>query len=160
MPIPVAAPSKGWICRSLLAGTGGSNPAGAWMSVSCQCVYFKVKVSASGWSLFQTSPAECGVYASEATIMRRSWPLPLGAVSPSKEKRTHPFLHKCLKYSFLRVFRLKRPRDVEVLHVCYVSCPSHTPLFDHPNNKDMLKREMHEVNHYMIFIILSFWLKC
>jgi hypothetical protein len=37
MPIPVAARSKGWVCGRWVAGTAGSNPAGAWMSVSCEC---------------------------------------------------------------------------------------------------------------------------
>jgi hypothetical protein len=32
---PVAARSKVWVCSRLLAGIEGSNPAGAWKSVSC-----------------------------------------------------------------------------------------------------------------------------
>jgi len=36
-PIPVAARSKAWVCGLSLAGILGSNPAGAWMSVSCKC---------------------------------------------------------------------------------------------------------------------------
>ena len=53
-PIPVAAHSKAWVCVRSLAGIAGSNPAGKWISVVC-C---QVEVSASGWSLAQTSPAE------------------------------------------------------------------------------------------------------
>jgi len=34
--IPVAARSKAWVCGRLLAGIAGSNPAGAWMSFSCE----------------------------------------------------------------------------------------------------------------------------
>jgi hypothetical protein len=37
LPIPVAARSKAWVCGRSLAGIVGSNPAGAWMSVSCEC---------------------------------------------------------------------------------------------------------------------------
>ena len=34
MPIPVAAQSKAYVCCRSLAEIAGSNPAGAWMSVS------------------------------------------------------------------------------------------------------------------------------
>jgi hypothetical protein len=34
---PVTARSKTWVCGRSLAGSVGSNPAGAWMSVSCGC---------------------------------------------------------------------------------------------------------------------------
>ena len=36
-PIPVAARSKAWACSLSLAGVAGSNPAWAWMNVSCEC---------------------------------------------------------------------------------------------------------------------------
>jgi hypothetical protein len=51
-------------------------PAAAWMPVSCECCYCQVTVTASGWSLVQRSPTECGVseYDREASTMRRSWP--------------------------------------------------------------------------------------
>jgi hypothetical protein len=59
-------------------------PPGARTSVSCKCcvVFCQVEVSASGSSLVQRSPTECGVseYAREVSIMRRPWPL--GAVVP------------------------------------------------------------------------------
>jgi hypothetical protein len=47
-----------------------------WMSVSCECVCCQVEVSASGWSLVQRSPTECGVSECdhEASIMKRPWP--------------------------------------------------------------------------------------
>ena len=35
--IPVAARSRAWVCGSSLAGIVGSNPAGSWISVSCEC---------------------------------------------------------------------------------------------------------------------------
>ena len=33
----MAARSKAWVCGRSLAGIVGSNPARAWMSVSCEC---------------------------------------------------------------------------------------------------------------------------
>jgi hypothetical protein len=36
-PIPVAAWSKVWVCGRSLAWIADSNPAGIWMSVSCEC---------------------------------------------------------------------------------------------------------------------------
>ena len=37
MQIPVAARSDAWVCGLSLAGIAGSNSAGAWLSVSCEC---------------------------------------------------------------------------------------------------------------------------
>jgi len=49
MPIPVAAPSKAWVCGHSLAGIVGWNPAGGMdVCVLLSVVCFKVKVSASG----------------------------------------------------------------------------------------------------------------
>jgi hypothetical protein len=65
----VAARSKAWVCRS-------SNPAGG-MFVCCDCcACCKVEVSATGPSLIQTSPIECGVSECdrEASAMRRRRP--------------------------------------------------------------------------------------
>jgi len=45
-PIPVVARSKEGVYGRSLAGIAGSNPAGAWMSVSCECR--QVEFSASG----------------------------------------------------------------------------------------------------------------
>jgi hypothetical protein len=60
----VAARSKAWVCGLSLAGIKGSNPAGgggyrclSLVSVVC-C---QVEVSATGWSLVQRSPTDCGV---------------------------------------------------------------------------------------------------
>jgi len=33
----VAARSKAWVCSCSLSGIVGSNPAGAWMSLCCEC---------------------------------------------------------------------------------------------------------------------------
>ena len=35
--IPVAARYEAWVCGRSLAGIVGSNPTGAWISVSCDC---------------------------------------------------------------------------------------------------------------------------
>ena len=37
LPIPLAARSKAWACGRLHAATAGSNPAGAWLFVCCEC---------------------------------------------------------------------------------------------------------------------------
>jgi hypothetical protein len=37
MPMPVALRSKARVLGRSLAGIVGSNPAGSWMSVSCEC---------------------------------------------------------------------------------------------------------------------------
>jgi hypothetical protein len=76
-PVQVAARSKAWICGRSLVGFAGSNPPGrhgclSFVSVVC-C---QVEVSATGWSLVQRSPAECGVSVCdhESSITRRPWP--------------------------------------------------------------------------------------
>jgi len=50
-------------------------PPGAWMLV-VSVVCCQAEVSASGWSLVQRSPTECGVFESDnkSSIMRRPWP--------------------------------------------------------------------------------------
>ena len=73
MPVPVAARSKASVGGLSLAGVAGSNsPPGVWMSfVSVVCC--QVEVYASGRSVVQWSPTDCGVfdYDLEAAKMRR-----------------------------------------------------------------------------------------
>jgi hypothetical protein len=61
MPIPVAVRSKAWVFGRSLTRIVCSNPTGG-MDV---CVVFvvccQVEVSATGWSLVQRSPTDCGV---------------------------------------------------------------------------------------------------
>jgi hypothetical protein len=45
-PISVAALPKAWVCDRSLAAIAGSNPAGAWLPVSCVCC--QVEICASG----------------------------------------------------------------------------------------------------------------
>jgi hypothetical protein len=59
-------------------------PPGAWMPVSCECC--QVEVSASGWSLFQTSPTECGVWT---WSLSREGPGRLVAVAQWKKNTWH-----------------------------------------------------------------------
>ena len=70
----MAAWPKVWVCGSSFPRIAGSNPAEAWMSVSC-CLCCKVEVSTRGRSLVQRSPTESGVSECdrEATILRRPW---------------------------------------------------------------------------------------
>ena len=58
--IPVTARSNPWVCGRSLAGIAGSSPAGG-MNVFVRVVYCQIGVSATGWSLVQRSPTECGV---------------------------------------------------------------------------------------------------
>jgi hypothetical protein len=74
---PMSARSKAWVCDRSLAGIMGSNPTrkhGCLSGVSV--VGCRVEVSASGRSLVQRSPTQCGVSACdrEVSIMRRPWP--------------------------------------------------------------------------------------
>jgi hypothetical protein len=60
-PVPVAARSKAWVCGSSLVGIEGSNPAGGHGCLFLvRIVCWQVEVSATSWSLVQTSPAESG----------------------------------------------------------------------------------------------------
>jgi hypothetical protein len=62
LPIPVAESSKVRICGKSLAGNAGSNPAAAWMSLSCECfVCCQVEVSRTDRSLVHRSATDCGV---------------------------------------------------------------------------------------------------
>jgi hypothetical protein len=65
----VAARSKTWVCGRSLVGIVGSNPTGVYGSLSLvSVVCCQVEVSATGWSLVQRSPTECGV--SECVIVK------------------------------------------------------------------------------------------
>ena len=67
-------------------------PPVAWMSVSCEFyVFCQVQVSASGWSLVQRTPTECGVseWDNESSTMMRPWPT-MGCCAMVK-KNVHGF---------------------------------------------------------------------
>ena len=77
----MAARSKAWTCGRSLVGIVGSNQKkksrrrhGCLSLVNVLCS--KAEVSATGWSLVQRSPTECGVSKCdrEASIMRKPWP--------------------------------------------------------------------------------------
>jgi hypothetical protein len=58
----VSARSKAWVCGRSLAGIVGSNPTGGHGCLSVvSVVCCQVEVSATGRSLAQRSPTECGV---------------------------------------------------------------------------------------------------
>jgi hypothetical protein len=71
-PIPVAARSKAWVCGHCLRVR--IPPGASLYLVSVVCC--QVEVSASGRSLVQRSPTECGESDCdrEASIMRGPWP--------------------------------------------------------------------------------------
>jgi hypothetical protein len=76
LPFQVAAQSKAWVCGGYLAGFAGSNPTGGVDVPHLWVLCCQVEFSASGWSLVQRSPTECGASECdrEASIMRRTWP--------------------------------------------------------------------------------------
>jgi len=62
MSIPVAARSKAWVCGRYVPGNVGPNPARGHGYLSLMSAEgCQVQVSATGWSLVQRSPTECGV---------------------------------------------------------------------------------------------------
>jgi hypothetical protein len=68
-PIPVTMRSKAWVCSRSFAGISRSNP--AWGMEACLLwffVCFQVEVSATGRSLVQRIPNECGVSESDLGI--------------------------------------------------------------------------------------------
>jgi len=69
-PILVTMQSEAWVCGHSLVGIAGSNPVGGMDLVSVVCC--QVEVSATGRSLFQRSPTDCGVSECdcEASTMR------------------------------------------------------------------------------------------
>ena len=60
-------------------------PSGTWTSVTCQCCVLS-EVSASGWSLAQRSPTECGV-----SVCDREGPRPLEAAALCEKKHCHAY---------------------------------------------------------------------
>ena len=70
----MAARTKAWVCRRSLDKTVGSNTAGA-IDVCLVCVAH-VQDTATGRSLVQRSPTECGVIEcdQQASITRVHWP--------------------------------------------------------------------------------------
>ena len=76
----VAAWSRVWVWGRWLAGLAGSNPAGAWMSVSCQCCVLSGTCPCDGLITRPDSPTKCN-HAAPKT--RR--PRPTRAVEPWKE---------------------------------------------------------------------------
>jgi hypothetical protein len=62
MPIPVAVRSKAWVFGRSLTRIVGSNHSGGHGCLSVvSVVSCQVEISATGWSLVQRSPTECGV---------------------------------------------------------------------------------------------------
>jgi hypothetical protein len=61
LPVPVVPRSMAWVCGRSLAGIVGSNPTGGMDVSLVQCLCCQVEVSATGRSLVQSSPTDCGV---------------------------------------------------------------------------------------------------
>jgi hypothetical protein len=88
---PSGARSKACVCCRSLTGIAGSNPAGGMDVLSLVSVVgCLVEVSATGRSLVQRSPTECGVSECdrEASTVRRPWPT-RGCQAMKEEKQPH-----------------------------------------------------------------------
>ena len=75
MPVPVAARSKAWFCGRSHAMMVGSNPAGSWKFVSCECCVFSDSGLCVGLATRpERNPTEGFVSEcdSETSTMRRS----------------------------------------------------------------------------------------
>jgi hypothetical protein len=57
----VAERSKAWLCGRSVVGIACSNPVGSMDVSFVSVVCWQVEASATGWSLVQRSPTECGV---------------------------------------------------------------------------------------------------
>ena len=58
----MAVRPKAWVCGRQVVGIAGSNRPTAWMSLYLgSLVYCQVEVPATGRSLVQRSPTDCGV---------------------------------------------------------------------------------------------------
>ena len=95
-PIPVTARSKARVCGRPLAGIVGSKPAGAWMSVYCECCV----LSGTGPCpvLITHLEESYRVWCVSSVIMKpRQWgPGPLWAIgSWGGRKKTGPLAESC-----------------------------------------------------------------
>jgi hypothetical protein len=76
-PIPVATWSKAWVCSHLLASIVGSNPTGAWLSVSCECCVLSgrglcvglITRAEESYRVWCLTKCDC-----EVLIVKRPWP--------------------------------------------------------------------------------------
>ena len=84
----VAARSKPWVCGRSLSGIAGSNPTDDRDVCLLWVLCCHVQVSASGWSLVQSSPTECGVSECDREALI---PWPTGGYYAIKNNRLfHP----------------------------------------------------------------------
>jgi hypothetical protein len=86
-------------------------PPVTWMFVSCECrVCFQIEISATGRSLVQRSPTECGLSNCdlESSTMRRPWPT--RALEPRKKWRRHYLTNNAqyLTYVYFTRFIIRR----------------------------------------------------
>jgi hypothetical protein len=99
MPIPVAVRPKAWVCGRSLTRIVGWNP----MGHGCLHLWVLCVVSASGWSLVQRSPTECGVSKKSVIVkprkMRRPRP-PRGCRAIGKKLRFYTLVYELVVVKF------------------------------------------------------------
>ena len=109
--------SKGVGLRPLACCDYGSESAVAWIFVCCECrVSSGREGSATGRSLVQRSPTDCGVSECyrEASIMRRRWPT--GGCCVTAHTHTHTHTHSTLISVFKGPSNPKALRSVPTAH--------------------------------------------
>jgi len=98
-PVPVAAPSKAWVCGRSPAEIVGSNPTGTWMSVCCECCVFSGRglcdelITRPGKSYRLWCVVVCDV---ETSWMGRPWPP--GRLSRQKQTNKYMMNIKLVTY--------------------------------------------------------------
>jgi hypothetical protein len=81
-----AGRSGGAVYGPSLTWTAGSNTAGAWMSVSCECCVLSVRGLCVGLITRIESPTGCGVSEYNRKTSRR-WPWPTRGCYATEKKR-------------------------------------------------------------------------
>jgi hypothetical protein len=108
----VAAHSKAWVCGRSVVGITGSNPAGAWMSVSCECCVLPGRGPCVELITLPKGPTDCCVCECdrEASIMKRPWPT---RSCCARERNIINVLRSSCKGPVI-LFQLTRPTDGQI----------------------------------------------
>jgi hypothetical protein len=93
----VAAWLKAWVCGSSLAGIVGSNPAGAWSSLYCECCVLSGRGLCVGLVTRPESDSD-----REASTVRRPWPT-RGYCAIKKKVCKQPDQPTCLRTTSFRL---------------------------------------------------------
>jgi hypothetical protein len=106
-PSPVAAGNKTWVCERSLAGISGSNPAGAWMCVSCECCVLSGRGLCDGHI---ARPEVTSSVVCQSVIMEpQQWgPRPLGL---SSHEKIYTIQYDWQLYNFIHAYFVILPQQ-------------------------------------------------